>query len=101
MSEYTITIDGHESELSRKTIEQTFREQYGGKNVSVTVTESDSDITVGYYEPYFNIFYDDTLVASLSERWDELLVYQAETEEPLVNHDLSELRDGTSTKRNP
>lgn len=42
MSEYTITIDGYESGLTEKTVEQQFREQYGGPEIDITVTESDN-----------------------------------------------------------
>jgi hypothetical protein len=42
MTEYTITIDGYESGLTTKTVEQQFREQYGAPETKVTVTESDN-----------------------------------------------------------
>ena len=41
MTEYTVTIDGYESGLTEKTVEQQFREQYGGSDVSITVEESE------------------------------------------------------------
>lgn len=41
MPEYTVTIDGYESGLTEKTVEQQFREQYGGPDVSITVEESE------------------------------------------------------------
>ena len=40
MAEYTIEIDGYESGLTTKTVEQMFREQYGDMDVEITVTES-------------------------------------------------------------
>ena len=41
MTEYTVTIDCYESGLTEKTVEQQFREQYGGPDVSITVEESE------------------------------------------------------------
>jgi len=41
MPEYTITIDGYESGLTAKTVEQQFREQYGSPEIEITVTESE------------------------------------------------------------
>lgn len=40
MTEYRITIDGFESGLTEKTVEQQFREMYGAEDVEITVTES-------------------------------------------------------------
>jgi len=42
MTEYTITIEGYESGLTEKTVEQQFREQYGGPDMTITVQESDN-----------------------------------------------------------
>jgi len=39
MTEYTITIDGYESGLTEKAIEQSFREQFGSYDVDITVEE--------------------------------------------------------------
>jgi len=39
MTEYTITVDGYESGLTEKAVEQTVREQFGGQDVTITVTE--------------------------------------------------------------
>jgi len=39
MSEYSITIDGYESGLTEKTVEQQFREMYGSPEVEITVEE--------------------------------------------------------------
>jgi hypothetical protein len=42
MTEYTITIDGYESGLTAKTVEQMFRERYEGadaQQVEITVEE--------------------------------------------------------------
>ena len=41
MTEYTVTIDGYKSGLTEKTVEQQFREQYGGPDVSIIVEESE------------------------------------------------------------
>jgi len=43
MTEYTITIDGYESGLTGKTIEQQFREIYGAEDVEITVSTSDQN----------------------------------------------------------
>jgi len=37
MTEYTITIDGYESGLTRKTVEQMIREQFGGQDIKIDV----------------------------------------------------------------
>jgi hypothetical protein len=37
MTEYTITVDGYESGLTEKTVEQAVREQFGGQDVTITV----------------------------------------------------------------
>jgi hypothetical protein len=95
MTEYTITIDGYESGLTRNTVEQMIREQFGGQDVDITVSEEKSDISVERRPPYVNIFYDGRLMASLSEENDELLVYECGTDEPLINFELSELRNPT------
>jgi len=41
MTEYTITIDGYESGLTAKTVEQQFREQFGGQDVHISVREKE------------------------------------------------------------
>ena len=41
MPEYEVTIDGYESGLTAKTVEQMFREQYGTPNTVITVRESE------------------------------------------------------------
>jgi len=43
MTEYEITINGYESGLTRRTVEQAFREQYGGPAVTITVSESSNE----------------------------------------------------------
>jgi len=94
MTEYTITIDGYESGLTRKTVEQMMREQFGGQDVEIHVTEDQSSVSVKHCPPYVNIFSDGRLVASLSEQHDELLIYQSGTDEPIGKHTLSDLRYG-------
>jgi hypothetical protein len=74
MTEYTITIDGYKSGLTGKTIEQSMREQFGGPGVDITVSEAQSEISVERRGEYVNVFYDGRLMASLSEKHDELLV---------------------------
>ena len=37
MTEYTVTIEGYESGLTAKTVEQQFREMYGGPDVTIEV----------------------------------------------------------------
>jgi hypothetical protein len=41
MAEYVIEIDGYESGLTRLTVEQEFREMYGGPDMTITVTEKE------------------------------------------------------------
>jgi hypothetical protein len=43
MTEYTITIDGYRSGLTENAIEQSFREQFGSYDVTITVEESSTD----------------------------------------------------------
>lgn len=43
MPEYEVTIDGYESGLTAKTVEQIFREMYGNPNTVITVRESESE----------------------------------------------------------
>jgi hypothetical protein len=94
MTEYTITIDGYKSGLTGKTIEQSMREQFGGPGVDITVSEAQSEISVERRGEYVNVFYDGRLMASLSEKHDELLVYKSGTDEPISNYTLSQLREG-------
>jgi hypothetical protein len=52
MPQYTITIDGYESGLTEKTVEQMIREQFAYENVEIHVAEDQSDISVnltGYF----------------------------------------------------
>lgn len=97
MTEYTITVDGYETGLTRKTVEQMIREQFGGQDVDITVREGQSSISVERRPPYVNIFYDGRLMASLSDQHDELLVYECGIDEPLIDYELSELRNGLVT----
>jgi len=44
MTRYTVTIDGYESGLTAKTVEQQFREQYEGayaQDIDITVEETE------------------------------------------------------------
>lgn len=43
MTEYDITIEGYESGLTADTVEQTFREQFGSQDVTITVEENPTD----------------------------------------------------------
>jgi len=101
MVAYTIAIDGYESGLTEKTVEQTMREQFGGQDVSISVSKRNANITVERREPYLNIFYKGRLMASLSEKHDELLVYECGTQDPLHRESLSELKDGVASYTGP
>lgn len=39
MTEYQITIDGYESGLTAKTVEQQFRDMYGSEEIEITVEQ--------------------------------------------------------------
>lgn len=39
MPQYKVTIDGYESGLTTRTVEQQFREQYGAPEIEIEVTE--------------------------------------------------------------
>lgn len=43
MGEYEITISGYESGLTTKTVEQEFREMYGGPDVRIDVADAGGD----------------------------------------------------------
>jgi|APHM01.1.fsa_nt_gi hypothetical protein len=103
MTEYNITIEieGHESGLTANAVKEMFKPNIqGDTNASVTVTRANDvestpneNVTV-QRDNYVNIFSNGTLVASVSEEHDELLMYQSGTDEPLTSVSLSALENG-------
>jgi hypothetical protein len=103
MTEYDITIEieGHESGLTANAIKHMFKpDVQDDAHATVTVSRaskaestSNENITV-QRDNYVNIFSNGTLVVSVSEEHDELLVYESGTDEPVTSVSLSALEDG-------
>lgn len=91
MPEYTITVEEYESGLTQEAIEQIMEGKFRGQNVSITVTEESSDVSVSRSGEYVNIYHDDTLIVSISEEYNEMLVFEPDKEEPVMNIALSDM----------
>jgi hypothetical protein len=90
---YTITVDAGDSLASIVNIKQLLRTEFGNET-DITVDEHKSSTSVEHREPFVNLFHEGELIVSISEKYDELLLYQSETDEPVSVHELSELVDG-------